>query len=144
MTPVVVSSVPPNRDRVGSVVHRDGGADLERGENVLVVGVVVLALDREHRYAVLVDQRRGHVVLRAERVARAQGHLGAAFLQGAHQIGGLRRDVETGRHPLPLHRELPGEPLPDLPQDRHVTVGPLDTELPVGRQPLVLDVELRH
>ena len=50
-------------DHVGAVVHRDLRLVIDRGLDVLVVGVVVLALDGEDRDVELVDERRGDIVL---------------------------------------------------------------------------------
>ena len=94
ITPVVVSSVPPmtpsstsvrlvcsNGDQVGAIVHGHVRLVIERRENVLVVGVVVLALDGVDRNAVIAHQRGGDVILRGKRVGRAQHHVGAAIAQ---------------------------------------------------------------
>ena len=72
------------------------GFSIEHGAQVLVVGLVVLALDREDRDAFVLDQRRGGVVLGRERVRGAQEDLGAAGLERAHEVGGLGGDVQAG------------------------------------------------
>jgi hypothetical protein len=50
-------------DHVGPVVHRQLRLVIDRGLDVPVVGVVVLALDREDRHVELLDERRRSVVL---------------------------------------------------------------------------------
>ena len=45
-----------------------------------VVRVVVLALDREHGNVVLVDERSGNLILRGQRIRRAEDDVGAAAL----------------------------------------------------------------
>ena len=109
MTPVVVSSVAADdvaellapggvedADHVGAVVHRQLRLVVDRGLDVLVVGVVVLALDREDGDVVLVDERRGDVVLGRERVGRAEHDVRAAGLERAHQVRGLGGHVQAG------------------------------------------------
>ena len=85
MTPVVVSSVPPmmcssasgcsawmrpTTSAPSSIVIC--GLCVDRGVDVRVVRLGVLALDREGADAVLGDERGGDVVLRRQRIARAQ------------------------------------------------------------------------
>ena len=83
-------------DQVRAVVHRDLGLVGEGGLDVLVVGPVLLALDGEDRDALVLDQRRGHVVLRAERVGGAEAHLRAARLERLDQARSLGRHMQTG------------------------------------------------
>ena len=66
-------------DDVGAVVHGDVGTVVDAGVDVVVVGGVVLALDGVDAHAVVVDQRGGDVVLRAQRVGGAEHHVGAAL-----------------------------------------------------------------
>ena len=153
MTPVVVSSVPPmmsggqvralavqDADDVGAVVHGDVGAVVDAGVDVRVVRVVVLALDGVDADAVVVDQRGGHVVLRAQGVAGAEHDIGAAGLQRAHEVGGLGGDVQAGADAHARERLLLLEPLADGPEHRHVHVGPLDAQDALGGETDVLDV----
>ena len=94
MTPVVVSSVPPitsvesvgalgvqDRDQVGAVVHGDVRLVVDGGQDVVVVGVVVLALDGEDGNVVVAHQAGGNVILRGERIRGAEHHVGAAIAQ---------------------------------------------------------------
>ncbi|HWH05895.1 MAG TPA: hypothetical protein VNT23_05610, partial [Gaiellaceae bacterium] len=59
-------------DHVGAVVHRQVRLVVHGRLDALVVRVVVLALDREDGDVERVDERRGDVVLRRERVRRAR------------------------------------------------------------------------
>ena len=126
--------------QVSAVVHRDVRLEVERGLDVLVVGRVVLALDRVDRHLVVRNEGCGHVVLRRQRVGRGQHHVGAAGLQHAHQIGGLRGDMETGRHANALQRLLLREALLDQIQHRHFTRGPLHAVPALLGQTDVFDV----
>ena len=156
MTPVVVSSVPAitspscsrrcgvqDADHVGAVVHRDLRLVVDRGLDVRVVGVVVLALDREDGDVVLVDERRGDVVLRRERVRRAEHDVRAAGLQRPHQVRGLGRHVEARRDAVAGQRLLALEPLADRGEHRHLPVGPLDAPHALGGERQVLYVVSR-
>ena len=127
-------------DHVGAVVHRQLRLVVDRGLDVLVVGVVVLALDREDRDVVLVDQGGCGVVLGRERVRRAQHDVGAAGLQRAHQVGRLGGHVQAGGDPVALERLLGLEPLADRGQHRHLPVGPHDALHALGRERQVLHV----
>ncbi len=99
---------------------------VDRRGDVRVVGVVVLALDREDGHAVLGDERSGHVVLRRERVRGAEEDVGAAGLQRAREVRGLRRHVQAGGDAVAVERPLALEALADRGQHRHLPVGPLD------------------
>src|ERR1700736_1026836 len=68
-------------NEVSAVVHGDLGLVVNGGQNVAVVGIVVLALDGEDRNIVIANQAGGHVVLRRERIGGAQHHVGAAVTQ---------------------------------------------------------------
>jgi hypothetical protein len=50
-------------DEVGAVVHRDRRTTFEHGAQMAVVGVAILAVNSEGGNAVLIDQRRGDVIL---------------------------------------------------------------------------------
>ena len=138
ITPVVVSSVPPmtsarysrvlrvqHRDHIGAVVDHDVRPVLERGVDVLHVGLGRFALDREDRDAVL-DQRGGDIVLGRERVGGAEHGVGAAGLQRQRQVGRLGGDVGAGDDAVALEGLLPGEPLADQRQHRHLARRPVD------------------
>jgi hypothetical protein len=132
MTPVVVSSV----------VHRQVGAMVDRGLDVAVVRVVVLALDREHAHAVLLDERGGDIVLRRERVGRAEDDVGATRLQRAGEVRRLRRHVQAGGDPMSRERLLALEALADRREHRHLPVGPGDPPHPFGGERQILHVVL--
>ena len=127
-------------DDVGAVVHGDVGPVVDAGVDVRVVGRVVLALDGVDAHAVVVDQRGGDVVLRAQRVAGAEHHVGAAGDQGAHEAGGLGGDVQAGADAHALERLLLLEALADGAQHGHVHVGPLDAQHALGGESDVFDV----
>ena len=127
-------------DHVGAVVHRDVRLVVDRGLDVLVVRVVVLALDRERRDPVLVDERGRDVVLRRERVGRADDDVGAARLERAHQVRRLGRHVQAGGDPVAGQRLLGLEPLADRGQHRHLPVGPLDPAHALGGERQILHV----
>ena len=116
-------------DHVGAVVHREVRLVVDRGLDVRVVRVVVLALDGEARDVVLLHERRRDVVLCRERVRRAQHHIGAAGLQCPHEVRGLRRDVQAGRDAIARQGLLALEALADRSEHRHLPVGPLDPPL---------------
>ena len=116
-------------DEVGAVVHRELRA---RGEDRLDVPVV------------LFDQRGGGLVLRRQRIGRAQRELGAAGLEREHQDRSLRGHVQARAESDPLERLLLREPLADLAQHRHRLLGPFDPEPPVAGEREVLDVVLDH
>ena len=96
---------------------------VERGRDVAVVGLAVLALDREDRNA-LIDQRRGDIVLRRQRVAGAEHRVRAAGLERQRQVGGLGRDVRADEHPDALERLLRAKPLANQPENRHLAWPP--------------------
>ena len=107
---MVVSSVPPTTfgeqvaalgvqhgHQVHAVVHGDVGLDVEHAVEVAVVLLDALALDGVDGHLVVGDERRGDVVLGAQRVAGAEGDLGAAGQQHAHEVGGFGGDVHGAR-----------------------------------------------
>ena len=127
-------------DHVGAVVHRDLRLVVDRGLDVLVVGVVVLALDGEDGDVVLVDERSGDVVLRGQRVRRAQHDVRAAGLQRAGEVGGLGGDVQAGGDAVARQRLLGLEALADRGEHRHLPVGPRDPPHAFGGERQVLHV----
>jgi hypothetical protein len=128
-------------DHVGAVVHGHVRLVVDGRLDMRVVGVVVLALDREDGHVVLLDERRGDVVLGGERVRRAQDDVGAAGLERAHQVGGLGGDVQARRDAVAGERLLPLEALPDRGQHRHLPIGPFDAAHALCGERQVLDVE---
>ena len=129
-----------NADDVGAVVHRQVRPVVDRRLDVAVVRVVVLALDRERRDSVLLDQRGRHVVLRRERVRRAEDDVGAARLQRTGQVGRLRGDVQARRDAETGEWLLALEPLSDRREHRHLPVRPLDPPHALLGEREVLDV----
>ena len=113
-------------DHVGAVVHRQVRAVVDGRLDVAVVGVVVLALDRVDRDAVLLDERRRDIVLRRERVRRAEDDVRAARVERAREVRRLRRHVQAGRDPVPRQRLLALEALADRGEHRHLPVRPGD------------------
>ena len=69
------------RHQIGAVVHGDHRLVIERGAQVAIVGLVVLALDRVGGNLVVLNQRRRDVVLGRQRIGGAQNHVGAAGLE---------------------------------------------------------------
>ena len=128
-------------DHVGAVVHRDLRLMIDRRLDVLVVGVVVLALDREDGDVVLLDEGGGDVVLGRERVRRAEHDVGTSGLEGPHQVRRLARDVQARRDAVAGKRLLALEPIADRGQHRHLPVGPLDPVQAFGRKRHVLHIK---
>ena len=129
-----------NADHVGAVVHRDVRLVVDRSLDVLVVRVVVLALDRERRDAVLLDQGGCDVILSRERVGRADDHVRSARLERPHQVRRLGRHVQARRDPVAGQRELALEALADRGQHRHLPVGPGDPAHALGGESQILHV----
>ena len=127
-------------DHVGAVVHRDLRLVVDRGLDVLVVRVVVLALDREDGHVELLDERGRDVILRRQRVRRAEHDVRAPGLQRAGEVRGLGRHVQTGRDAVAGERLLALEALADRAEHRHVPVGPLDPPDSFAREREVLHI----
>jgi hypothetical protein len=117
------------RDEVGAVVHRQVRTGVEHRLDVAVVGRHVLAVDRVDLRAVALHERRGHVVLRVERVGGAQRDLRPARDQRPREVRGLGGDVEADADAQPGERPLAREPLADRAQHRHPRVGPRDARV---------------
>ena len=83
-------------DQIGAVIHGDVRLVVDGRDDVVVVGVVVLALDREYRNVVVAHQAGRHVILRGQRVGRAQHHVRAAIAQADGQVGSFRRHMQAG------------------------------------------------
>ena len=84
-----------DRDQVGAIIHGDVRLVIDRGKDVAVIGVIVLAFDGEHRDAVIAHQGCGHIVLGRQRIRRAQRDIGAAVAQTDGEVRGLGGDVQT-------------------------------------------------
>ncbi len=128
------------RNQVGAVIHGDMRLVLQGGDNVLVVGIVVLAADGVDGNAEVVDEAGSDVVLGAERIGGDQHEVSAASLEGAGEVGGLGGHVQAGRQAQPGERFFLLEALADAGQHGHVAVGPEDAFLARRRQVGVLDV----
>ena len=111
------------RDQVGAVVERDLRPGGDQRRDAVGVGGGVLAVAGMDLGA-LGDERGRDLVLRRERVGRAQAGARAAGDQRADEVGGLARDVQAGRDTQPLER-------PRLPRSaRGSSAGPAS-----GRRP---------
>ena len=120
------SGVPAEReeeergDEVRPVVHRQVGPVRQRRADVVVVGRVVLALDRVDGDAVVGHERGGHVVLGRERVRGAERRASAPPAVSVRaRFAVSRRDVQAGGEPDARERLLLREALADLAQHRH-------------------------
>src|SRR6185312_11097596 len=82
-----------NADQISAVVHRDVRFVINRGQNVVVVGLVVLALDGENRNAVVAYQAGGDIILRGERIRSAKHNVRAAITKADGQVSSFSRDV---------------------------------------------------
>src|SRR5947209_2714315 len=135
ITPVVVSSVPPITPSrtsfllVGAIVHGDMRFVIERRQDVAVIGVIVLALDGEDGNVVIPHQRHGHVILRTQRVGRAENYFSASIAHRDRQVCGFRRDMQARRDADAFERLVLDEVLADGLQHLHGLVRPLDALL---------------
>jgi len=127
-------------DQVSAVIHGDVRLVIERGHDVRVVGVVVLALDRENGNVVVANQASGHIVLRGKRVGSAERDIGAAIAQRDHEVGGLGGYVEASRDANVFEWLILDEVLADNLQNLHRLVGPLDALLTQIRYFEILNV----
>jgi len=127
-------------DHVGAVVHREMRTMVDRGLDVAVVRVVVLTLDREHADAVLLHERGCDVVLRRERVGRAQDDVGAARLERAGKVRRLGRHMQARGDAVAGERLLALEALADRREHRHLPVSPVDPAHALGRERQVFHV----
>ena len=119
-------------EQVGAVVDRDLRRPREQGVDVLDVRVEILAMDRPDLDAVVGHERRRDVVLRGQRVRRAQGEDRATGLERADEVRRLGGDVQAGGHAEPGERALAFEPLADPAQHRHLCVRPFDPRFTRG------------
>src|SRR5437588_338162 len=77
-------------------------------------------------HPVLEHERGRNVVLRRERIRRAQRRLGPARDQGEDEVRGLGGDMEARGDRLPIERPLGLEALAYLREHRHLLAGPRD------------------
>jgi len=118
----------------------DGRPVVQGLEDVPVIRGVVFALDGEDRDLEVLDQDRRDVVLGAEGVRGAEADVGPAELEGLHEIGRLRGDVEAGRDADPGQGLLPGEGFLDPAEDGHGAGRPLHPQTALRGQSRVLDI----
>ena len=85
-----------NIHQVGAIVHGDVRLVIDGRQDVLVISLVVLALDGEHRDVVVAHQAGGHIVLGRQRIGGAQYHVRPTITQADRQICGLGSDVQAG------------------------------------------------
>ena len=126
--------------QVGAVVHRDLRLVIDCRQDVLVVGVIVLALDGEYGDAVVAHQTGGHIILRGKRIGSAKHHVGAAIAQADGQVCSLRRHVQAGGDANALQRLVLDEYLADDLQDVHRLVRPVDALFSHIREIEILNV----
>ena len=100
-------------DDIGAVIDDHIRLVVERGHDVAMVGLGILALDREDRKA-LIDQRRRHIVLRRKRIACAKNGISAAGLERQREVRGLGRDVRADEHANAVERLLRRKALANL------------------------------
>ncbi len=129
-----------NGDQIAAVVHGDLGLVVNGGHDVLVVGVVVLALDGIGLDIEVAGQRGGDVVLCGEGVGGAEGDVSTAVAEGDHEVGGLGGDVETGSDAEALEGLILDEILADALEDRHGLIGPFDAFASLVGQGEIFDV----
>ena len=104
-----------------------------------VVGIAILALARVRRDVVVRDERRGDIVLRRQRIRRAQRDLGAAGLQREREVRGLSGHVKARADAQPEERLFLREALRDAGEHGHLARRPLDPPLPCPGEP-----DIRH
>ena len=134
--PVVVQG----GQQVTAIVHGHVRLVVQGSIEMLVVGVVVLALDGIHGHLIVGHQRRGDVVLGAQRVAGGQHHIGAAGLQHAHQVAGLGSHVQARADAQAVQRPALGKAFFQQVQHRHLACSPLHAEAALLSQAEVFDI----
>ncbi len=112
------------RHQIGAVVHGDVRLVRQGGDDVFVIGVVVLFADGVDGDAEVLHETGGDIILGTERIGGDQHHLGAAGLQRADEVSRLAGDVQAGRHTQTGQRFLFGETRADAAEYRHVAIGP--------------------
>ena len=125
-----------------AIIHRDLRVEFRGRVEVLEVGLVALAANRERRDAVLVRQCRRDLVLRRQRVRGGQPHVGAAVLERQHQVRGLRGDVQARRDADARKRLGRRKAVANDAHDRHLARCPLDASNAGSRLVRVRDVAL--
>ena len=131
-----------DRDQICAVVHRNVRLVVQRRQNVAVIAVVVLALDGEHRNAMIAHQAGGYIVLRGKRVGSAEHHFGATIAQCDPKIRRFGGDVQAGRDADRLQGLVLDKFLADDLQHFHRLAGPLDALFAHIREFDVLDVAI--
>ena len=96
--------------------------------------------DRVNGHLIVRDQGGGDIILRAERIAGAEGGFSPARQQHPHQIGGFGGDVHGGSDANALERLLFLEALFDKVEHGHLFGCPVHAESASLRQVDVSDV----
>ncbi len=131
-----------NRHQVSAIIHRDVRLVIDRRQNVVVVSVVVLALDGEDRNALIAHQAGRNIILRGERIRRAQHNVGSAVAQADRQVRRLRRNVQARRDANAFQRLVLDEFFADNLQHLHGLVRPLNALLAQFGQFQALDIAI--
>jgi hypothetical protein len=126
--------------QVGAVVERDLRPRGDDGRHAGGPGVDFLAVHGVNLGDAVDGERRRDVVLRGQRVRRAQRDLRAARPQRAHEVRRLGGHVQARPDGHALKRPLDGEALRDRAQHGHLRVGPLDAGPALLRERDVGDV----
>ncbi len=116
-------------DEVGAVVQGERGLEVQGAIDAPVELVDAQPVPRVDRDA-LGGQRRGYLVVGAERVASRPAHLGAGGDQRPHQDRGLLGDVQTAGDAHALERQLALRLLAQGHEHWHAGLGPFDAQAP--------------
>ena len=131
------------RHEIAPVVHRHLRTRRDHRFDVRIIALVIFALDRERRHAVLTERGRD-VILRRERIARAERGLGAPGFEREHEVCGLGCHVQACADAHAAQRLLLFEALANLRQHGHVRAGPGDARAALLGERTILDVALRR
>ena len=82
-------------NQVGAVVHGDNRPVIKRCAQVAIIGFIIFSLDRINRYAIVLNQGGGDIILGLKRIGRAENHVGPAGFERLNQIGRFSRDVQA-------------------------------------------------
>ncbi len=83
-------------NQVRPVVHGILRFKVQGRMDMAIIGLVVFSLDGKNRYAVIFNQRCGHIVLGTQRIGCANHHRRAAGLKHLHEGCGFRRHMKAG------------------------------------------------
>ena len=127
------------RHQVSPIVDDDVRAHLQHAPEIILVLLHGRAVDGED-IEPLVDQRRGHIILRGQRVAAGGIHFRPAGGQAQAQARRLGLHVHAQGDLEPLERLRGHEIFLDAVKQRHVVADPLDLERSAFPQVDVSDV----